>query len=705
MTAKGSTAPPTTWSKELAQPTIHQSAYVHAFSNIVGDVRVGENVLVAPGTSIRADQGTPFHIGESSNVQDGVVIHGLEQGRVAGDDGNNYSVWIGKNTSVTHMCLVYGPAYIGDGCFIGFRSTIFNARIGHGCVVMMHALIQDVEVPAGKYVPSGSIITRQEQAERLPDVQSVDTEFATHMIDVNDTLRRGYRCAEDIGCITAIRKELEQSYQSTQDTMTTLPNATATHAGQAAHLNSDVVSQVRQLLSQGYRISAEVADRRRFQTSSWSSYTLGDSRREGDVVAALERCLAEHEGDYVRLLGVDTRSKRRVLEEIIQRPGDKPGTTTYSPEIRNTAINGRGNYSNGNGGGSYSGSSYNGSSSSGSSRLKPQVVDQVRGLLSQGYRIGMEHADARRFRTSSWYTCPPIQSNRESEVFSALEQCLSEHQGEYVRLIGIDTKAKRRVLEMIVQRPGGETNGHTPLVHPSGYSGKASSNGYSRNGSNGRSSYQASSYTSGGKLSDAVVQQVRGLLSQGYRIGMEHADARRFRTSSWYTCPPIQSNRESEVFSALEQCLSEHQGEYVRLIGIDPKAKRRVLETIVQRPDGSTLKSQPKTRPAAVATSGTKSASNGYSAPVSSSHLNHTVLDQVKGLLAQGNRIGTEHADARRFQTSSWKSCSPIESTKFSQVVRALEDCMAEHNGEYVRLIGIDPKAKRRVLETIIQRP
>jgi carbon dioxide concentrating mechanism protein CcmM len=30
---------------------------------------------------------------------------------------------------------------------------------------------------------------------------------------------------------------------------------------------------------------------------------------------------------------------------------------------------------------------------------------------------------------------------------------------------------------------------------------------------------------------------------------------------------------------------------------------------------------------------------------------------------------------------------------------------MAEHAGEYVRLIGIDPKAKRRVLETIIQQP
>jgi carbon dioxide concentrating mechanism protein CcmM len=38
-------------------------------------------------------------------------------------------------------------------------------------------------------------------------------------------------------------------------------------------------------------------------------------------------------------------------------------------------------------------------------------------------------------------------------VFRALESCLAEHAGEYVRVIGIDTKAKRRVLEAVIQRP------------------------------------------------------------------------------------------------------------------------------------------------------------------------------------------------------------------------------------------------------------
>ena len=110
MAVRNVAAPPTPWSKNLAEPKIHDTAYVHSFSNIIGDVHIGSNVMIAPGTSIRADEGTPFYIGGGSNIQDGVVIHGLEQGRVKGDDDKSYSVWVGKNTSLTHMSLIHGPA-------------------------------------------------------------------------------------------------------------------------------------------------------------------------------------------------------------------------------------------------------------------------------------------------------------------------------------------------------------------------------------------------------------------------------------------------------------------------------------------------------------------------------------------------------------------------------------------------------------------
>jgi carbon dioxide concentrating mechanism protein CcmM len=155
--------------------------------------------------------------------------------------------------------------------------------------------------------------------------------------------------------------------------------------------------------------------------------------------------------------------------------------------------------------------------------------------------------------------------------------------------------------------------------------------------------------------------------------------------------------------------LSEHQGEYVRLIGIDPNAKRRVSETIIQRP-GNTSKEKASTAPAASYSNG-NGQSNGYSRNgystngLSSNSLGSEALQEIRSLLAAGYKIGTEHADKRRFKTKSWQSCSPIDSTREADVVSALEACLGEHQGEYVRLIGIDPNAKRRVSETIIQRP
>ncbi|ADI64153.1 ribulose bisphosphate carboxylase small subunit [Trichormus azollae] len=81
-----------------------------------------------------------------------------------------------------------------------------------------------------------------------------------------------------------------------------------------------------------------------------------------------------------------------------------------------------------------------------------------------------------------------------------------------------------------------------------------------------------------------IQAQVRNILSQGYKIGIEHIDERHFRTGSWQSCGTIHAHAESDAISALESCLAEYSGEYVRLVGIDPQVKKRVVETIIQRP-------------------------------------------------------------------------------------------------------------------------
>lgn len=85
-------------------------------------------------------------------------------------------------------------------------------------------------------------------------------------------------------------------------------------------------------------------------------------------------------------------------------------------------------------------------------------------------------------------------------------------------------------------------------------------------------------------LPDDVQQDVRNLMVQGYKVGMEYVDKRRFRTNAWQSCPVINGASEGQAIQTIKQCLMDHGQDYVRLIGIDPSNKRRVLERIIHRP-------------------------------------------------------------------------------------------------------------------------
>jgi carbon dioxide concentrating mechanism protein CcmM len=618
MVVRGAVTPFTPWSRQLAQPTIDESAYVHSFSNVMGEVTVAAQVLIAPGTSIRADEGSPFCIGEGSVIQDGVIIHGAAQGQITGGNGQSYSVWIGKRTVITHMALVHGPVFIGDDCFIGFRSTVMNAKLGDRSLVMMHALVQNVEIPSGKCVPSGALITSQAQADALPDAQPSDWAIASRLSGTTAALRSGYHglpndsppgnSPSGNARLIPIRQKLEQAFHDPPQDSVPSPvncsidrnldrnldqtldqNPVETSRSSAPYtfssssqsvdpmlstrLDAAVVDQVRSFLSQGLLIGSEHAGPRHFRINSWTSCTPIQSNRENEVLAELERCVAEHSGHYVRIFGIDAKRKSRVGELVVQRPGGEqpvqsgsrtPAASSYSSPAASY-------------GSASSSSSY---ASAPSGKLSADVVAQVRQYVSQGFKIGTEHADTRRFRINAWSSCAPIQATREGDAIAALETCLSEHNGEYVRMFGIDTKNKRRVGEITIQRPGGQQP-----VQPShssnngGYSHAAAAPAPSNNG------YSAPApAASNGRLNPEVVTKVRQMVAQGNGVAAEFADKRRFQTSTWTSCGLIQSNREQEVFAALENCVSGNPGMYVRVYGVDLKTKRRTGEVMAQRP-------------------------------------------------------------------------------------------------------------------------
>ncbi|MCM1983045.1 ribulose bisphosphate carboxylase small subunit [Lyngbya confervoides] len=524
-------------------------------------VFLAEDVVISPGASLFDDGNYPFWIAAGVVIQDGVAIHSLEQGSVLGDDQQQYSVWIGQNTAVTHKALIHGPVYIGSDCFIGFRTTVFNARIGSGCIVMMHVLIQDVVIPPGKYVPSGAVITTQQQADSLPDVRPQDVAFAQQVVGSNAT--DGTVARVQAGRqLNATTRRTSTSHPSQSLRPTTAINkgfgTVNSYSNANLSVSADVQQQVRNLLAQGYQIGTEHADARRFRTSSWQSCQPFEGRHESEVLSALNVCLTEHEGEYVRLLGIDPSAKRRVFEAIIQRPGETVASLNGSSVSYGAA--------------SYGGGASRSPAVDSSTGLPSAVVQTVRQLVQQGYAVGTEYADPRRYRANSWYSGPTFQSSREAEVLNGIAHFLSEQQGNYVRLIGIDTGRKQRVVEMPIQQPDGIPSSlqSAPSIAASG-SGSVS--GRSVAGSAGS-----------GQLDAEALDQLRALVSQGHKVGIEYADPRRFKINSWQSCAPVQARSMGDAIAALERCMAEQSGNYVRMIGIDARAKRRVSETIVQRP-------------------------------------------------------------------------------------------------------------------------
>lgn len=199
----------TDFSSRVSVPDIHPTTYVHPLASVIGNVVLGRNIMVSPFASIRSDEGQPFFIGDDSNVQDGVVVHALET-ETAGEPvernlrevkGAKYSVYIGARVSLAHQAQVHGPAVIMDDTFIGMRALVFKSFIGENSVIEPGAMVIGVRVPPGRYVPAGSIVTTEEQADRLPAITSDYPMKSMNkgVVDVNTQLARAYLAAAAAG--------------------------------------------------------------------------------------------------------------------------------------------------------------------------------------------------------------------------------------------------------------------------------------------------------------------------------------------------------------------------------------------------------------------------------------------------------------------------------------------------------------------------
>jgi len=124
-------------------PSMGDGVYVHPSATIIGDVSLGNNASVWPGTIIRGDVNF-IRIGEGTNVQDLSVLHVSHK---SSWDPAGAPLIVGSNVTIGHKVILHGCT-IEDESLIGMGSIIMDK-----VVVQKHVL-----VGAGSLVPEGKIL-------------------------------------------------------------------------------------------------------------------------------------------------------------------------------------------------------------------------------------------------------------------------------------------------------------------------------------------------------------------------------------------------------------------------------------------------------------------------------------------------------------------------------------------------------------------
>jgi len=130
-------------------PTLGARVFVDPAATVIGDVVLGDDVSIWPGTVVRGDVNV-IRIGARTNVQDGTVIHVTHDGPYGTPGG--FATMIGEDVTIGHGAIVHA-CVIEDACLIGMGATVLD-----GAIVRRHGFVgAGAVVPPGKEVGSGEL--------------------------------------------------------------------------------------------------------------------------------------------------------------------------------------------------------------------------------------------------------------------------------------------------------------------------------------------------------------------------------------------------------------------------------------------------------------------------------------------------------------------------------------------------------------------
>jgi carbonic anhydrase/acetyltransferase-like protein (isoleucine patch superfamily) len=156
-------------------PRVHPTAYVDESAQVIGDVEIGEESSVWMSAVVRGDVHW-IRIGRRSNVQDGTVIHVMNQ---------THPTTIGDNVTIGHAAVLHGCT-IEDQCLIGMGAIVLNGvRVGAGSIVAAGSLlVENMQVPPRSLVMGSPAKVRRTLGDAdVADIQMYADRYVSYRLD------------------------------------------------------------------------------------------------------------------------------------------------------------------------------------------------------------------------------------------------------------------------------------------------------------------------------------------------------------------------------------------------------------------------------------------------------------------------------------------------------------------------------------------
>jgi carbonic anhydrase/acetyltransferase-like protein (isoleucine patch superfamily) len=130
-------------------PRLGERVYVDPAASLIGDVVLGDDVSLWPGTVVRGDVNF-IRIGARTNVQDGTVVHVSHDGPHAKLGG--FATVIGADVTIGHKAIIHA-CRIEDAVLVGMGAIVLD-----GAVLRKHAFVgAGALVAPGKKVGEGEL--------------------------------------------------------------------------------------------------------------------------------------------------------------------------------------------------------------------------------------------------------------------------------------------------------------------------------------------------------------------------------------------------------------------------------------------------------------------------------------------------------------------------------------------------------------------